>query len=96
MSKEKNFSAAFLDVFLNLGVLLVQALAALVWHGELRAVRSVVAGEHVDGGVKSGEGLLASNVIEAAVERHEVNHFLLHVLVDRIHIGRSLFHLHEQ
>ena len=30
----------------------------------------------VDGGVKRGEALLARNVVEAAVERHEVHHLV--------------------
>merc|ERR1719238_1473677 len=71
------YLAAFLDVLLDLGVLLEEALAALLGDGELRPIARVVAREHVDRRVERGEGLLAAHVREAAVERHEVDH--LHV-----------------
>ena len=64
------YLAAFLDVLLDLGVLLEEALAALLGDGELRPVGRVVAREHVDRRVERREGLLAAHVREAAVERH--------------------------
>ena len=63
------YLAAFLDVLLDLGVLLEEALAALLGDGELGPVGRVVAREHVDRRVERREGLLAAHVREAAVER---------------------------
>merc|ERR1719163_1073974 len=71
------YLAAFLDVLLDLGVLLEEALAALLRDGELGPIARVVAREDVDRRVERGEGLLAAHVREAAVERHEVDHLLV-------------------
>merc|ERR1719152_847573 len=84
------YLAAFLDVLLDLGVLLEEALAALLGDGELGPVGRVVAREDVDRRVERREGLLAAHVREAAVERHEVDHLLLAVQRDHLHVRRAL------
>jgi len=49
----------------------------------------------VDRRVEGRKALLSGHVVEPAVERHEINHFFLHVLVDGLHVRSSLLHLRK-
>jgi len=82
-----------LDVLLYLGVFLIQALATLLRDRKLRTVRRVVTSEDVDGCVEGAKRLFSRHVGETPVKAHEVNHLLLHVLVDRVHIRGPFIHL---
>jgi hypothetical protein len=74
----------------NLGVLLIQALASLLGKRVFESVGRVVSSDNVDGSVKSTERWLSSNLGEATVVRNKVNHFLLQILSEILHIFSTL------
>ena len=69
----------------DFSVLLVQPLASLFRERILVSVRGVMPGQDIDGGVKSAETRLSSDLGETAVVRDEVDHLLLHVLSEVFH-----------
>jgi hypothetical protein len=81
-----------LDVTVDLRELLLEALAALLRDGELRAVRRIVTSHDVDRGVEGGEGRLARHVVETTVVGDEVRHLGLDRLGDVLVVGRVAVH----
>ena len=81
------------DVFLDVVELLQQPFPSLLRHGELDTVTCVVSGQHVNRGVKEGEGLLAINSLESSIVRYELINLVLRLLCDISEQGVALLEL---